>query len=151
MQQPPLPVPLYVALFGTAPSRMGHPHHDSLHRGTHVLVPKAMEAPQTSLSRSNPSAMLGQRRSPLPSCGEIRTVEDLGASNSPDFTATHEWGGQFQHGSWHLTHRMPRKRPIYYDELDEVDHTHLFKKSASFLPAVLLSPFSAWSKAFESS
>ena len=116
-----------------------------------MLVPKAMEAPQTSLSRSNPSTMLGQRRSLLPSCGEIRTVEDLGASNSPDFTATHEWTGQFQHGNWHLTRRMPRKWPIYYDELDEADHTHLFQKSASFLPAVLLSPFSAWSKAFESS
>jgi hypothetical protein len=44
-----------------------------------------------------------------------------------------------------------KKRPIYYDELNEADHIHLFQKSASFLPAVLLSPFSAWSKAFESS
>jgi len=95
--------------------------------------------------------MLGQYRSPLPSCGEIRTVEDLGAFNSPYFTATHEWSGQFQRRNWHLTHRMPRKGLIYYDELDEADHIHLFQKSASFLPAVLLSPFSAWLKAFESS
>lgn len=102
-------VPLYVALLGAAPSRMGHPHHHPSCKSTHALVPKAMETPQTSLSRSNPSAMLGQYRSPLPSCGEIRTVEDLGASNSPYFTATHEWGGQFQHGNWHLTHCMPRK------------------------------------------
>lgn len=92
----------------------------SLAHGIHVIDPEKgeevhvgwngiMETPQTSLSRSNPSAMLGQRRTPLPSCGEIRTVEDLGASNSPYFTATHEWGGQFQHGNWHLTHCMPRK------------------------------------------
>ena len=67
-------------------------------------------------------------------------------------TAAIDWFlGQFQHGNWHLTHCMPRKRPIYYDELDEADHTYLFRKSASHLPAVLLSPFSAWSKAFESS
>lgn len=59
-------------------------------------------------------------------------------SNSPYFTATHEWGGQFQHGNWYLTHCMPRKRPIYYDELDEADHTHLFQKSASFLPALII-------------
>lgn len=91
-----------------------------------MLVPKAMEAPQTSLSRSNPSTMLGQRRTPLPSCGEIQTVEDLGASNSPYFTATHEWSGQFQRRNWHLTHRMPRKGLIYYDELDGPDHTRLF-------------------------
>lgn len=107
---------------------MGHPHHHPSCQGTHALVPKAMETPQTSLSRSNPSVMLGQRRSPLPSCGEIRTVEDLGASNSPYFTTTHEWSGQFQRRNRHLTHRMPRKGLIYYDELDGPDHTRLFLK-----------------------
>lgn len=57
-------VPLHVALFGTAPSCMDHPHHNSRHKGAHALVPQTMEAPQTGLTRSDPPAPNHPRPSP---------------------------------------------------------------------------------------
>ena len=67
-------VPLHVALFGTAPSCMDHPHHDSHRKGAHALVSQTMEVPQTGLNRPNQPAPLIRHRPPLPSCGDIGTV-----------------------------------------------------------------------------
>lgn len=67
-------VPLHVALFGTAPSCMDHPHHDSHRKGAHALVSQTMEVPQTGLNRPNQPAPLIRHRPPLPSRGDIGTV-----------------------------------------------------------------------------
>ena len=42
---------------------------------------------------------------------------------------------------WHF-----KSMPDYYDENGTPDHTHLFRKIASRLPAVLFSGIAAWSR-----
>ena len=103
-------VSLYVALPGAAPSRMGHPHHDSRHKGAHALVPQTMEAPQTGLNRPNPPAPLIRHHPPLPSCGGIGTVLRLPSTKTVRISPqlTNNWVSSGTEISIELTARQEK-------------------------------------------
>ncbi len=103
-------VSLYVALPGAAPSRMGHPHHDSHRKGAHALVSQTMEVPQTGLNHPNQPAPLIRHRPPLSSCGDIGTVLRLQSAKTVRISPqlTNNWVSSGTEISIELTARQEK-------------------------------------------